>query len=81
LRHARGAGKRGRAALEDLAATLDARGAGGFVPLVEFELAKLSLHEMRLDDARTHLDRVEQLLAHEPDATLVRDATELLANR
>jgi class 3 adenylate cyclase len=81
LRYARGAAKRGRAALEELAATLDDRGFGGYRAMVELELAKLAVHERRTDDARAHLHRVQELLADEPDATLVRDAAAMLAVR
>jgi class 3 adenylate cyclase len=78
LRHARGAGKRGRAALEHLAATIDARGYPGQRPILEFELAKLAMHDRRPDDARAHARRVVELLADEPEATLYRDAADLL---
>jgi hypothetical protein len=78
LRHARGAGKRGRAALEHLAATIDARGNQGQRPALEFELAKLAKHDRRSDDARIHAQRVVELLGDEPDATLYRNASDLL---
>jgi hypothetical protein len=63
---------------ERLIATAEARGFPGLVPGVEFELAKLAMHDKRKDDARRHASRVLELLAHEPDATFVRDATQLL---
>ena len=78
LRHARGAGKRGRAALEHLAATIDALGYPGERPVIEFELAKLAMHDRRPDDARAHARRVVELLGDEREATLYRDASDLL---
>jgi len=79
LKHARGASKKARAAAEQLVETAEARGFPGLIPGVELELAKLAVHDKRKDDARAHANRVLDLLAHEPDATHVRDATELLA--
>lgn len=79
LKHARGASKKARAAAELLIATADARGFAGLIPGTVLELAKLAVHDKRNDDARKHANRVVELLAHEPDATYARDATELLA--
>lgn len=79
LKHARGAAKRARTALERLAATAEERGFGGLRPGIEFDLAKLAAHDRRTDDARVHANRVIELLALEPDATYVVDAKELLS--
>ncbi len=79
LRHARGAAKRARAALEELSATARDRGFGGYRAGAELQLAKLAVHDRRTDDARAHAQRVLELLADEPDATLHRDATDLLS--
>ncbi|MDP9332305.1 MAG: hypothetical protein M3Q30_03180 [Actinomycetota bacterium] len=46
--------------------------------MLEFELAKLAIHDRRPDDARAHAQRVVELLADEPEATLYRDASDLL---
>jgi hypothetical protein len=78
LRHIRGAGKRGRGALEHLTTTLDQSGYGGLRPAIEFELGKLAKHEGRTEDARTHVRNILELLAHEPDATFSRDAAVML---
>jgi class 3 adenylate cyclase len=79
LKHARGAAKRARTSLEQLAATLDGRGYAGLLPGVEFELAKLAAHDRRKDDAVAHANQVIELLAAEPDATYVIDAKDLLS--
>ena len=79
LRHVRGAAKRARTTLEELSATITDRGFGGERPLLELELAKLAVHEKRLDHARTSLCQIGELLTQEPDATIARDAAELLA--
>jgi tetratricopeptide (TPR) repeat protein len=81
FKHARGAAKRARVALETLAATVEARGFGHLQPAVQLELAKLAIHERRDDDARTHLERTLALLAHEPDATYACEAAALLESR
>jgi hypothetical protein len=78
FKHARGAAKRARVALESLEATVEARGFGYLQPGVQLELAKLAVHERRKDDARSHLEHSLELLRHEPDATFVREATALL---
>ena len=78
LKHARGAAKRARVALESLAETVEARGFGYLQAGVQLELGKLAAHERRHDDARTHLAYCLDLLAHEPDATYAREAAELL---
>lgn len=80
LRHARGAAKRARVTIEQLSATIAERGFGAERPLLELELAKLAIHEKRVADARASLLRIAELLAREPDATIARDATALLAN-
>ena len=79
LRHVRGAAKRARTTLEELSTTITERGFGAERPLLELELAKLAVHEKRLDDARTSLCQIGELLTQEPDATIARDAAELLA--
>jgi hypothetical protein len=78
LKHARGAAKRARVALESLAATVEARGFGYLQPGVQLELGKLAVHERRHADARTHLERTVELLSHEPDAAYSREAAALL---
>lgn len=64
------AARRGRAALDQLIADIDEHGLLGFRPAVEYELARLSMHQRRSKDARAHLDAVDHLLAAEPYAFL-----------
>ena len=79
LRHVRGAAKRARVTLEQLSATIAERGFGAQRPLLELELAKLAIHDKRIEDARASLRRIGELLSHEPDGTIARDAAALLA--
>ncbi len=67
-----------RATLEALLATIDDRGFGGFRATLELESAKIAVRDRRTDEARAHLQHVQELLAHEPDATLARDAAAML---
>ncbi len=64
------AARRGRAALDQLIADIEEHGLLGFRPAVEYELARLSMHQRRSKDARAHLDAVDHLLAAEPYAFL-----------
>jgi tetratricopeptide (TPR) repeat protein len=74
-----GAAKKARGALEELAKSLDECGNNGDRASVEFELAKIAKHDRRNDDARAHLQTVQQLLADSPDASLCLRARGMLA--
>ncbi len=76
--HRVGAAKKARVALEQLGRTFDERGDHGRRVAVEFELAKIAKHERRNDDARAHLQTVQQLLAGAPDASLCLRANGML---
>ena len=77
--HARGAAKRERAALEALVVALGDLGFEGYRPTVEYEPAKLARHQGRTGDARHHAQMVIDLVAGDPQAPFVWEATALLA--
>lgn len=73
------AGKRARTALNDVLADIERHGFEGRRAAVEFELARLSKHRRRTQDAKSHLDSVEHLLSAEPYAYLRHQARTMLA--
>lgn len=50
-----------------------------FVPFIEIELAKLEHSQGRTSRAHAHAERVRELLADNPESTLYRQATDLIA--
>ncbi|RPI09481.1 MAG: hypothetical protein EHM63_04655 [Actinobacteria bacterium] len=77
--HRVGASKKARVALDHLAKLLGERGDNGRLAAVEFELAKIAKHDRRNEDARAHLQTVQQLLTGAPDASLSLRANGMLA--